>query len=255
MSPLSLHDVSVRLGGRVALAGASLEIEAGTLVAAVGPNGAGKSTLLRAAAGLVRREAGCVSLLGRDLDAVSPEARARALAYLAQERRPAWGLPAEEVASLGAVGAAPADALRRGRAALARAGLDGFGDRSVFDMSGGERARVLLARVLAAEAPVLLLDEPLAGLDPDARLAAMALFREEASRGAAVLVTVHDLATAAVCDRVVVIAGGRIDADGPPAEALRPDVLRAVFNLDGRWIEGPHGPLLAARRADQFRLS
>jgi iron complex transport system ATP-binding protein len=247
VSALAFERVSVRLGGRAALDAVSLEIASGALVAVVGPNGAGKSTLLRVASGLLRAE-GAVRLGGRDLRTLSAQERAAALAYLPQERRPAWGLPAVSVAALGAVGAAPDEAVRRGRRALARVGLSDLEDRGVFDMSGGERARVLLARVLASVAPVLLLDEPLAGLDPDARLQAMALFREEASRGAVVLVTVHDLATAANCDRVLVLSAGRRVADGPPREALRPEVLRSVFRLDGAWIEGPYGPLLAARR-------
>lgn len=248
MSALAFEGVSVALGDRPALERVSAEVAAGTIVAVVGPNGAGKSTLLRAAAGLARAE-GAVRLGGRELRSLSADERAGRLAYLAQERRPAWGVPAETVAALGAVGAAPEEAARRGRRALERVGLQGLEDRGVFKMSGGERARVLLARVLAVEAPVLLLDEPLAGLDPEARLQAMELFREEAARGAAVLVTVHDLATAAGCDRVLVLDRGRLVADGAPAEALRPEVLRAVFGLEATWVKGPHGPLLAARRA------
>lgn len=249
MSALAFDNLSVRLGGRTALDAVSADIPAGELVAVVGPNGAGKSTLLRAAAGLLRLD-GVVRLQGNDLRTLSPEARAAALAYMPQERRPAWGLPAVSVASLGTIGASPDEAARRGLEALDRVGLADLADRGVFDMSGGERARVLLARVLASAAPVLLLDEPLAGLDPEARLQATALLREEAARGAAVIVTVHDLATAAGCDRALVLQQGRLVADGRPADALRPDVLRAVFGLDGVWIDGPHGPLLAARRAN-----
>ena len=117
-------------------------------------------------------------------------------------------------------------------------------------MSGGERARVLLARALTTGAATLLADEPLAGLDPEAQLLVAAVLRQEADRGAAVLTSLHDLGLAArLADRVVVINGGRVIADGPPLEALRPEVLREVFGLDARWIEADGAPLLAMRRA------
>ena len=116
-------------------------------------------------------------------------------------------------------------------------------------MSGGERARVLLARLLAANSPLLVADEPAAGLDPDAQLLTLALFREEAVRGAAVVLTLHDLGLAArACHRICVLHHGRIVADGPPDAALSPAVLRAAFNLDGEIQQTAHGAVVAAQR-------
>ena len=118
-------------------------------------------------------------------------------------------------------------------------------------MSGGERARVLLARLLATGAPLLVLDEPIAGLDPDAQLATLDLLRREADAGRAVIVTLHDLSLAArYCDRVLVLEGGRLTADGPPVQALSPEVLRSSFNLAASWMQSETGPVLMARRAD-----
>lgn len=133
--------------------------------------------------------------------------------------------------------------------ALARVGMADQADRGVLDLSGGERARVLFARLLATAAPLLAADEPAAGLDPDAQLLALELLREEASAGRAVVATLHDLGLAArTCDRIVVIARGKTVADGPPQDALSPAVLAEVFGLDGELVATERGPVLAARR-------
>jgi iron complex transport system ATP-binding protein len=116
-------------------------------------------------------------------------------------------------------------------------------------MSGGERARALLARLLATRAPLLVADEPVAGLDPDAQLLTLDLLRAEAERGAGVVVTLHDLGLAVrSCDRIVVVSDGRIVAEGAPREALSRDILGHVFRLDGGLVETEAGPVLAARR-------
>ena len=116
-------------------------------------------------------------------------------------------------------------------------------------MSGGERARVLLARLFAAGAPLLLADEPTAGLDPDAQLLVLELLRAEAARGGAVVLTLHDLGLAArVCDRLLVLRAGVLAAEGPPLQALSSDVLAETFGLEGQLMETPAGPVLAARR-------
>jgi iron complex transport system ATP-binding protein len=116
-------------------------------------------------------------------------------------------------------------------------------------MSGGERARVLLARLLATRAPLLVADEPVAGLDPDAQLLTLDLLRAQAAAGAAVVVTLHDLGLAArACDRVLVLDHGRVAADGAPVEALSPTVLADVFRLHGALVETPAGLVVAARR-------
>lgn len=138
--------------------------------------------------------------------------------------------------------------------AAARAALDEveaghLADRGVADMSGGERARVLLARALATGAQALLADEPTAGLDPDAQLMVMERLKARAAAGQAVLVSLHDLALAArFADRIVVLDAGRVVADAAPLTALTPDVMAGTFGLAARWIDGPDGPLLSSGR-------
>lgn len=250
MNVLSLQGARVRRGGRSVLDGASLSVRAGEVLGVVGPNGAGKTTLLRAALGLARLEAGRAELSGHDVRRLSDPQRARLAAYLPQERHVGWNMTAARVAGLGAMSLPASTAQARASTALKRVGLAGFEERGVLEMSGGERARVLLARLLVTEAPLLVADEPVAGLDPDAQFLALELFREEAAvRGAAVVVTLHDLSLAArFCDRVAVLAEGRIAAEGAPIQALTPGVLEEVFGLRGRLETSSEGPILVARR-------
>lgn len=246
----SLADLTARRGRQTVLEGASLTVTAGEVVGVVGPNGAGKTSLLRAGLGLLPATAGEARLSGRALAALKPDERAKLVGYLPQDRRVAWSLPARMVAALGAseLSAVAADALAL--ECLARVGAADLADRGVLDMSGGERARVLLARLLATRAPLLVADEPVAGLDPDAQLLTLDLLRAEAAKGAAVVVTLHDLGLAArSCDRIVVVDHGRIVAEGPPREALSRFILSHVFRLDGELIKTEAGPVLAARRA------
>jgi len=247
---LAMEGATARLGGRTVLDGADLRVETGELVALVGPNGAGKSSLIRAFAGLLPLTGGAVRLGGDEVDALSPRERAARAAYLPQERRIAWNLPAVEVAALGAPFLSGVEALAAARAALDEVEVGHLADRGVAEMSGGERARVLLARALAAPSKALLADEPIAGLDPVAQLMVMERLRARADAGQAVLVSLHDLPLAArFADRVAVLDHGRIAADAPPLQALTPDILQRVFGLAGRWVEGPDGPLLSAGRA------
>jgi iron complex transport system ATP-binding protein len=246
---LALEAACVRRGRAEVLREASLEARAGEVLGVVGANGAGKTTLLRAALGLAHLERGRALLAGREVRTLSEPERAALAAYMPQERRVGWNLPAWRVASLGAVHRPPREARERAYAALAQVGLAGLAGRGVLDMSGGERGRVLLARLLAARAPLLVADEPGAGLDPDAQLLALELLRAEAGRGAAVVLTLHDLSLAArACDRLVVLSQGRVLADAPPRQALTPQVLAQAFALEGRLEETSAGPVLAARR-------
>ncbi len=246
---LTMEDADAGLGGRRVLNGAALQVEAGELVAVVGPNGAGKSSLIRAFVGLLPLTRGVVRLGGDDIGKLSSRDRAARTAYLPQERRIAWNLPAVEIAALGAPFLSAAEALTAARAALEEVEAGHLADRGVAEMSGGERGRVLLARALAADAPGLLVDEPIAGLDPDAQLLVLDRLRARARAGQAVLVSLHDLTLAARhADRVVVLSDGRVAADAAPLEALTPEVLARVFGLSARWIEGPDGPLLSSGR-------
>jgi iron complex transport system ATP-binding protein len=245
----SLEDAVVRLAGRPVLDRVDFAVAAGEVVGVLGPNGAGKTTLLRAMLGLARLDAGVARLDGQPVTALSDAQRARLIGYLPQERRVAWSLPAWRIAALGAANRPPALARDIAHAALERVGLAALADRGVLDMSGGERARVLLARLLATQAPLLVSDEPAAGLDPDAQLLVMDLMREEAAKGHAVVVTLHDLTLAAqACDRLVVLHEGRVAAQGSPREALTPDMLAGVFRLNGKLMDTAAGSVVVARR-------
>jgi iron complex transport system ATP-binding protein len=246
---LALDGASVRLGGRLVLDGASFSVAAGELVGVLGPNGAGKTTLLRAALGGLKLDAGTARLTGRDVTGLSEPERARLVGYLPQERRVAWSLPAWRIAALGAVDRPPAEARAAAFEALDRVGLANLAERGVLEMSGGERARVLVARLLATRTPLLVADEPIAGLDPDAQLLVLDLLRQETTANRAVVATLHDLTLAArACDRLVIMNHGRVVAAGAPREALTSEVLEEVFGLAGELVETAAGPVLAARR-------
>jgi iron complex transport system ATP-binding protein len=214
-----------------------LALRPGEVCVIIGPNGAGKSTLIAALAGLLAPTTGQVRLDGGLLSDLERRARARRIALLPQHTDIAWPITVRSLVELGriphqgAFGLRAADAAAVDRA-LHAAQVTDFADRPVSDLSGGERARVLIARALAGDADWLLADEPLAGLDPGHALDALSLFRAEADRGAGVLLTLHDLDLAArMADRIVVLADGRIAADGPAATALTPELLQRVYGI------------------------
>lgn len=249
---LELEGAHAQLAGAPVLDGVDLSVRPGEVVALCGPNGAGKSSAIRAALGLLPLSRGAARLRGDEVRRLSERARGARAAYLPQERSIVWNLPAVEVAALGAPFLAGAAALDRARAALDEVGIGHLADRGVGEMSGGERARVLLARALVVDAPLLMADEPIAGLDPDAQLLVLERLRARADAGGGVLVSLHDLTLAArYADRLLVMSRGRVAADGPPTQALSSAVLRTAFNLDGVWLEALDGPLLAARRLHQ----
>jgi iron complex transport system ATP-binding protein len=171
MSLLRVEALSASLGGRDVLRDIGFAVGRGELIGLIGPNGAGKSALLKAMLGLIPSQ-GSVVIGGRDLRELTPVERARRVAYLPQEREVAWPLKARDIVALGRIphlapfaqlGAADHDAIAR---AMHLADIAGLAERPVSEMSGGERARVLIARALAQDAPLLLADEPVAGLDP-----------------------------------------------------------------------------------------
>jgi len=256
MSRLSCSNLGVVIGARSILADVSLSIAVGKVTAIVGPNGAGKSTLLACLAGLRDPSSGSVTLDAASLGAMKPRDRARRLAFLPQTPEIAWSVEARTLIELGrtpfvgARGQTQADRAAVDRA-MASAKVAEFEHRIVDTLSGGERARVLIARALAGEPEWLLADEPLTGLDPAHQLDAADLFRRLADQGVGVVVTLHDLSMALrMSDRVIVLAEGGVLADDPPASALSPDVLRRAYGVEATLTQGPGGPLIdVVRRA------
>ncbi|HZG08439.1 MAG TPA: ABC transporter ATP-binding protein [Allosphingosinicella sp.] len=232
MTPL-LATTSLALPGR--LQATDFTIERPQLVCMVGPNGSGKTSLLHALAGIGGPD-GSVFIEGTDRDLASPQERRRLLSFLPAAREAAWPLSVRDLVRLGL----PAGASGRGAdAALAALQLEAFADRRIDRLSTGERSRVLIARALAPQPRLLLLDEPVANLDPLWQLRLMDLLRGLAREGQAVVLALHDLDLAArYADRLIVMDGGRIVGDGDPRALIGGAQVRAVFGIemtDGVW--------------------
>lgn len=239
---LSAHDLTVS----TRLREASLELEPGTITAICGPNGAGKSTLLEALAGLLEPDGGQIMLGDADLTGMPPRERAKAMGYLPQAHEIAWDVPVRSIVALGRMPhgdnrAEPVDT------ALSALDIARLADRRAQSLSGGETARVLLARVFAGEPRWILADEPLAALDLAHQLALLRHLRVAADAGAGVVLVLHDLAHAMNhADRVVVLDRGRIAADGACENALDPQVIERVWKVATRWVGEPHHRALIA---------
>jgi iron complex transport system ATP-binding protein len=244
MTLLALHDLTVFRGECPVVDHVSLSVSAGECVGLIGPNGAGKTTLMRAALGL-ERFGGTSSLAS--LDAVT---RARTAAFLPQSRQIAWPVDVETLVALGRVPHLPRGhrpgAVDRAAIddALHRLRLDGFRQRIATQLSGGEQGRVLIARALAQQSPLLMADEPIAGLDPAQQISTMQVFSELAEEGRAVIVSLHDLGLAARhCTRLILMHQGRLVADGTPEKVLTPDLMAQVFGISIWRQDSPMGPV------------
>jgi len=234
---LDVRDLTVRYGDVLALDAASVRLARGHVTGLIGLNGSGKSTLMKADMGMVRPQAGTVGVLGR----TPAQARREGLvAYVPQAEDVDWTFPVtvRDVVTMGRYGRL--GPLRRARPgdvavvdlALERVGLAALADRQVGELSGGQRKRVFLARCLAQEAPVLLLDEPFAGVDQHSEAGITALLRDLVREGRSVLLSTHDLqALPALADDVVLL-GTRVLASGRPADVLQPHHLARAMGLD-----------------------
>lgn len=234
------------LAGR--LDGVTLALQRGEVTAICGPNGAGKSSLLACLAGLLHGGHDAVTLDGQPIEKIDPRQRARTIGYLPQSAELAWDLSVETLAGLGRLPwneGIEADRVAV-EAALVAMELTELRRRPVTRLSGGERARALLARVLAGTPAWLLADEPLANLDLAHQLALLAHFRALAGQGLGVVLVLHDLAHAInLADRVVVLDRGRVAADGPPEHALAEEQLAEVWCVKARWLGEPGKRALA----------
>jgi iron complex transport system ATP-binding protein len=230
MSLLAAKDLSVSLRGRQVLEQISFDVARGEMIGLIGPNGAGKTTLMRAILGLIPFQ-GSSSLAD-----VSPATRGRHAAWMPQAREIAWPVSVRTLVTLGRIphmgGSVPAQDAAAVDRALAHMGLEEFANRTATRLSGGEQARALIARALAQETPLLMADEPVAGLDPRHQISTMTCFAELARGGASVLVSLHDLGLAARhCTRLLVLHDGVLVADGAPQAVLTPQLLRDVFGI------------------------
>ncbi len=238
MVSVTFDRLSVRLGQRAVVAQVSATLAPGSLVGIIGPNGAGKSTLVRAMLGLVPLSEGSALIDGQPVTSIGRRAVARSIAYLPQGQTLHWPLSVERLVALGRLPhlgpmSHISDTDREQVAqALDRADVRHLCDRIATELSGGERARVMLARALAVGAPGLVADEPLAALDPGHQLDVMELLAREARAGGLVIAVLHDLMMAArYCDRLLLMREGLLIADGAPAEVLTPENLAAVYGI------------------------
>ena len=243
---LQARKLSVRLGDRQIVRNIDCSLGLNEVVGLIGPNGSGKSTLLRALAGVLQAESGAVLLNGMDLRRQRLREVARVMAYLPQGAECHWPLTSDRVVALGRLpfgdGASP-EGEKHIRRALEAVDAWHLRDRVISELSGGERARVLLARALAGDPALLLIDEPADGLDPFHQLQLMELLIERAREGRGVLVVLHELGMAArFCHRLLLLKDGMLLASGTPAEVLTDKLLAEVHGVSafrGRHRDQP----------------
>ena len=255
MTAISLRAVSVTLGGQRVVAAVDLELGPGEWVCLIGPNGAGKSTLLRAIAGLVPFE-GEILVDGEPVASLGRRDVARRLAFVPQSPLLPPDFPVGEYVLLGRTphigpfGSESAHDVAAARRALDRLELRAFADRRLHTLSGGEQQRVVLARALAQEAPLLLLDEPTTALDIGRQQQALELVAELRAQGPlTVLSAMHELTLALqYADRLALLSGGRLVAAGAPAEIATESLLAEHYGADIQVIENDDGPVAVVPR-------
>ncbi|TPG20927.1 ABC transporter ATP-binding protein [Sphingomonas koreensis] len=235
---LIVDRLSVTLANRSVLREVSVTLRPGRVTAILGPNGAGKSTLVKAAAALVAASAGAVRLGDRDVAMLAPRERARLIGYLPQDAAVHWNVAAREIVALGraphrapfaALGAIDHAAID---AAIAATEIAPLLDRPIGELSGGERARVLLARVLAGDPAWLLADEPLASLDPAHQIDILDRLRGRAAGGTGVVIVLHDIAQAArAADDILLLKNGQVVGFGPVDTALTAAAIGELFDV------------------------
>lgn len=247
MNRLETRALGVSLGGRRVVEEVSITVESGEFIGLIGPNGAGKTTFMKAVLGLVAHEGG-IFLSGQDNRQLDERKRSRLVSYLPQEREVNWPLPVEKVVALGRAYAGDRRLASRDRGAerieeaMSRMGISHLRGRAISELSGGEQARVLIARALAQDAPLLLADEPTAGLDPAHQITLMQRLLDMTKEGGSVIACLHEIPLAARwCTRIVVFDRGGLAADGKPAEVLQPELMRRVYGVEIITVDGDEG--------------
>ena len=255
MVTISMHAVEAAIDKRTVLHGITASFRAGEMIGIVGPNGAGKSSLVRAMLGIQPILSGRILIDGRDIGDLDRRTAARTMAYLPQGQTLHWPLEVERLVAIGRLPhLAPLSRLSDEDMAaidkaLVEADAESLRGRIATELSGGERARVLLARTLAVDAPILLADEPLAALDPGHQLDVLELLNRQARAGKLVVTVLHDLSMAArYCDRLLVLNNGRLVADGPPRAVLTPALIADVYGIGAELIESATGTLIVPVR-------
>ncbi len=260
---LCFEGIAVKFGEREVLRGVSLEVPEGAVVALAGRNGAGKTTLLRVASRVLRPSAGRVLIRGAPIDGFSRRDLAKELAVVPQDTPVSFPFRVVEVVlmgrspHLGVLGFESRADVALARDVMARVGIEEFADRSILDLSGGERQLVLIARALIQEPKILLLDEPTAHLDLAHRVAVLDLVRDFARDGRSALVVSHDLSLSArASDRLALLSEGRVLECGTPTDVLTPENLMTAFGIRADVIQAPDGsPLVVPRSATSEVLS
>lgn len=251
MTALRIENLSVELDHRRVVDGVSFAARAGELIGLIGANGVGKSTLLRAIAGVTPIATGDIVVGEASAERMAGKERARSVAFLPQGQTVHWPIDVHQLTALGRLPhLAPLSRISAEdeaaiTAAMRRADVAQFADRQANLLSAGERARVLLARALAVEAPILLADEPTAALDPLHQLQVMTLLADLAREGRLVIVVLHDLALAArYCERLLLMDEGRILADGAPVDVLTADNLAKAYGVEAYFAERDGRPIV-----------
>jgi iron complex transport system ATP-binding protein len=250
VTELRVQNLSVELGGRSVLKNVTFESRSGDVIGLIGPNGAGKSTLMKAMLGLIP-STGRVEFSGTTLTELSTRERAQQACYVAQDREIAWPLSVRHVVALGRTPfLTPARGLSTKDEALvdeamAQVDITHLAHRNVRELSGGERARVLTARAFAQNAPVLIADEPAAGLDPAHQIALLKTIATRVRCRGLALVSIHDLALAARwCTRLLLLHEGRLVAYGDPCSVLNQDMFAQVYGIEVMVSETERGPIM-----------
>ena len=237
MSLMTLDKLSVFRGDCPVVDNVTLALEPGDFLGLIGPNGAGKTTLMRAALGILEHEG------SSSLTALSQSDRAKQAAWLPQIREISWGLSVRDLVGLGRL---PFGPIQKNdahvEAAIIKMDLGAFSDRIATQLSGGEQARVLIARALAQDTPILMADEPTASLDPANQISTLKIFSELAQDGKGIISSIHDLGLAArYCTKLALLDRGKLVAFGSADEVLTPDNLQTVFSIEAHYERTKEG--------------